>query len=91
MRSDFRSWLTGPSARQRRRRRPRTRLGGCLLIVLLLAMLVLVLSLLFGGFRTGTKSSGSGQLAPACPAGTVSCRCSGCPPAAAQAGPAARV
>jgi hypothetical protein len=65
MRSDFRSWLTGPSARQRRGRRPRSRLGGCLLLVLLLALALVVISLLFGGFRTGTRVGSSGPPASA--------------------------
>jgi cytochrome c-type biogenesis protein CcmH/NrfF len=37
-------------------RRPRTRLAGCLLWILALAALLIVLSLLFGGFRKGTKA-----------------------------------
>jgi hypothetical protein len=37
-------------------RRPRTRLVGCLLWILALVVLLIILSLLFGGFRKGTKA-----------------------------------
>jgi len=37
-------------------RRPRTRLAGCLLWILALVALLIILSLLFGGFRKGTKA-----------------------------------
>jgi hypothetical protein len=48
-------WLFG-----RRQRRPRSRLVGCLLWILALFVLLIVLSLLFGGFRKGTKAAGAG-------------------------------
>jgi len=37
-------------------RRPRIRPAGCLLWILVLVALLIVLSLLFGGFRKGTKA-----------------------------------
>jgi cytochrome c-type biogenesis protein CcmH/NrfF len=37
-------------------RKPRFRLAGCLLWILALAVLLIILSLLFGGFRKGTKA-----------------------------------
>jgi hypothetical protein len=39
-----------------RRRWPRSRAGGCLLWILLLIVILIVLSLMFGGFRKGTKA-----------------------------------
>ena len=39
-----------------RERRPRSRLAGCLLWIVALVVLLIVLSLLFGGFRKGTKA-----------------------------------
>lgn len=47
----------------RRRRWPRSRAGGCLLWIVLLIVILIVLSVLFGGFQKGTKASGLG-LAP---------------------------
>ena len=44
----------------RREQRPRSRLAGCLLWILVLVALLIVLSLLFGGFRKGTKAAGAG-------------------------------
>ena len=38
-------------------RRPRFRLAGCLLWILALVSLLIILSLLFGGFRKGTKAA----------------------------------
>jgi hypothetical protein len=37
-------------------RRPRSRLAGCLLWIFALFVLLIILSLLFGGFRKGTKA-----------------------------------
>ena len=37
-------------------RRPRSRRAGCLLWILALVVLLIILSLLFGGFRKGTKA-----------------------------------
>ena len=37
-------------------RRPRTRLVGCLLWILALVVVLIILSLLFGGFHKGTKA-----------------------------------
>jgi hypothetical protein len=44
-------------SRDQRRRWPRSRAGGCLLWVLLLIVILIILSVLFGGFQKGTKSS----------------------------------
>ena len=44
-------------------RRPRTRLAGCLLWILALVVVLIILSLLFGGFRKGTKA-GMGPPSP---------------------------
>jgi hypothetical protein len=38
-----------------RRERPRSRLAGCLLWILALIVLLIILSLLFGGFHKGTR------------------------------------
>jgi hypothetical protein len=62
---DFLRWLTGPSARRRPRRGRRTRLGGCLLWLLVLIAVLVVVALLFGGFRKGTKAAGPGAPGPA--------------------------
>ena len=52
MRSRGRSW------------RPRRRLTGCLLWILGLIVALVILSLLFGGFQTGTKVGGAGLPVP---------------------------
>ena len=49
-------------SRNDRRRRPR--LVGCLIWFIALVVILIVLSLLFGGFTKGTKVSGLGPLAP---------------------------
>lgn len=46
-------WLFGS-----RERRPRSRLAGCLVWIVALIALLILLSLLFGGFRKGTKAAG---------------------------------
>jgi hypothetical protein len=51
-------------ALRRRERRPRSRLVGCLLWILALIVLLIVLSLLFGGFRKGTKAAAAGLSPP---------------------------
>ena len=48
------------SAGRRRRRWPQSRTAGCLLWVLLLIVLVIALSVLFGGFQKGTQVKGLG-------------------------------
>ena len=48
------------SAGRRRRRWPQSRAAGCLLWVLLLIVLVIALSVLFGGFQKGTQVKGLG-------------------------------
>jgi hypothetical protein len=55
----FLRWLTRPGPGGQRRRR--TRLTGCLFWILALVLVLLVLSLLFGGFRKGTKTGGAGE------------------------------
>ena len=52
-------WLFGS-----RERRPRSRLAGCLVWIVALIALLIVLSLLFGGFRKGTKAAGAGPPPP---------------------------
>ena len=44
--------------------RPRTRLGGCLLLLLGLLIVLVILSLLFGGFQKGAKVNGTGPPVP---------------------------
>jgi hypothetical protein len=44
--------------------RPRRRLTGCLLWIVGLIVVLIILSLLFGGFQMGTKAGGAGVLAP---------------------------
>jgi hypothetical protein len=55
----FLRWLTRPAPGGPRQRR--TRLTGCLFWILALALVLLVLSLLFGGFTKGTKTGGAGE------------------------------
>ena len=45
----------------RRRRWPRSRAGGCLLWIVALIVILIVLSVLFGGFQKGTKEGGLGH------------------------------
>jgi hypothetical protein len=69
------SYGLGRRRRSGRRWRPRTRAGGCLLWILVVIIVLIVLSLLFGGFQKGTKAGGLGAPprvpAAAAPAGTV--------------------
>ena len=53
----LRRWLFGAGDH-----RPRSRLSGCLLWILLLIALLIAASLLFGGFRKGTKAEGPGAV-----------------------------
>jgi hypothetical protein len=53
----LRRWLFGGG-----QTRSRSRLGGCLLWILLLIALLIAASLLFGGFRKGTKAEGPGAV-----------------------------
>lgn len=48
----------------RRGRTPGGRRAGCLLWVVILLIVLVVLSLLFGGFQMGTKAGGDGAPAP---------------------------
>ncbi len=48
----------------RRDERRRPWVVGCLIWLIALVVILIVLSLLFGGFTKGTKVSGSGPLAP---------------------------
>ena len=54
----------GPWQWQWRRQHRRRRTMGCLLWLLTLAVVLLVLSLLFGGFQRGTKTGGVRPLTP---------------------------
>ena len=54
----FLRWLTRPGPQRPRRR---NRLTGCLFWILGLVLVLLILSLLFGGFRKGTKAGGMGE------------------------------
>jgi hypothetical protein len=58
----FRSFFGRRDGDRERRRWPRSRAGGCLLWVLLLIVILIVLSLMFGGFRKGTKAGGPGDV-----------------------------
>jgi len=63
MPADFdKRWRRGPLGS--RPRRPRGRLVGCLLWLLGLIIVLVILSLLFGGFHQGTKASGTGLPVP---------------------------
>jgi heme A synthase len=55
-------------------RRPRSRLAGCLLWILALIVLLVVASLLFGGFQKGTKAAGAGPPLPGTPVAANSAR-----------------
>jgi hypothetical protein len=59
--------MSRPSRRRparTRRWRPRRRATGCLLWIVGLIVVLIILSLMFGGFRIGTKAGGAGVLAP---------------------------
>jgi hypothetical protein len=56
--------LTGTGGSETRPRGRRTRLGGCLLWILGLIIVVIILSLMFGGFQKGTKVNGMGLPVP---------------------------
>jgi hypothetical protein len=62
----YRSLFNRYGARRERRRWPRSRAGGCLLWVVLLIVILIVLSVMFGGFQKGTKSNGLAPSAGAC-------------------------
>jgi hypothetical protein len=47
---------------RRRVWRPRSRAGGCLLWILLIILVLILLSVLFGGFQKGTKVNGMGTV-----------------------------
>jgi hypothetical protein len=56
----YRYWFgRRPDRGERRRRWPRSRAAGCLLWIVLLVVLVIVLSVLFGGFQKGTQVKGA--------------------------------
>jgi hypothetical protein len=63
-----RRWRRSNGPRRSRNRatwRPRNRATGCLLLVVGLIIVLVILSLLFGGFQMGTKADGPGIPAPA--------------------------
>jgi hypothetical protein len=49
---------------RRRSWRPRSRPAGCLLWILGLIVVLVILSLMFGGFQKGTKAGGAGLPVP---------------------------
>jgi hypothetical protein len=53
-----------PARSRGRRWRPRRRATGCLLWIVGVIVVLIILSLLFGGFQMGTKAGGAGVLAP---------------------------
>ncbi|HEV2374698.1 MAG TPA: hypothetical protein VGS19_21370 [Streptosporangiaceae bacterium] len=59
----FANWLFGPRRELPARRR--SRMTGCLLWILGLIVLLVLLSLLFGGFQKGTKVGSLPAAAPA--------------------------
>jgi hypothetical protein len=61
-----RSLFNRYGARRERRRWPRSRAGGCLLWIVLLIVILIVLSVMFGGFQKGTKSNGLAPLSSSC-------------------------
>jgi len=63
--------MSNPLRRWRGPGRPRRRLTGCLLWVLAIIIVLVILSLLFGGFQKGSKAGGARVPSPV-PAGPVS-------------------
>jgi ABC-type lipoprotein release transport system permease subunit len=61
---DFFRWLTLPAMRRRQRPGSRSRRSGCLLWLLVLVIVLIVISVLFGGFQKGAKVGGAGAPAP---------------------------
>jgi hypothetical protein len=61
---DFLRWLTIPGRRRQQRPGSRSRRSGCLVWLLVLVIVLIVISLLFGGFRMGTRTGGAGAPAP---------------------------
>lgn len=61
---NFLSWLTRPAMRRWQRPRSASRLRGCLLWLLVIVIVLIVISLLFGGFRKGAKVGGAGAPVP---------------------------
>ncbi len=55
----------------RRRWRPRSRVGGCLLWALILIVVLIVLSVMFGGFQKGTKAGSLPHFVPAVTAAPI--------------------
>ncbi len=54
----FLNWLLRPAGRRPRSRRRISRLSGCLLWILGIILILVLLSLMFGGFQKGTRVSG---------------------------------
>jgi hypothetical protein len=53
-----------PARSGRRRWRPRRRVTGCLLWIVGLIVVLIILSLMFGGFQMGSKAGSAGVIAP---------------------------
>jgi hypothetical protein len=53
-----------PARSRGRRWRPRRRVTGCLLWIVGLLVVLIILSLLFGGFQMGSKAGGARVLSP---------------------------
>jgi hypothetical protein len=62
--------MSNPLWRRRRSGRPRRRLTGCLLWLVAIIIVLIILSLFFGGFQKGSKVGGAGVPRPV-PAGAA--------------------
>jgi hypothetical protein len=77
-----RRFPAGPWQWQWRRRHRRRRAVGCFLWLVTLLLVLLVLSLLFGGFQRGTRNGGQARLVPVTTVSTAGIR----PPTTRRAG-----
>jgi hypothetical protein len=69
----FLNWLLRPVGRRPGARRRVSRLTGCLLWILGIILILVLLSLMFGGFQKGTRVSGmaSAPISAGAPAGPL--------------------